>query len=410
MISSPQHAERNMKFLGYSDQGGRPDGCQIMVENGVAYVGHLFSKGVSVIDVSNPQAPRPLNFLPVNPASWSIHLQTHGDLMLVAEEFDLSTLPDGEAKMRQYTRQGLDSRAFGRRGEDYSAGLRVYDISDAANPKSIAFMEVDGLGLHRLWWDGGRYAYASALLDGYTDHILIIIDLDKPSKPVEVGRWWLPGMWAAGGEALQTNSRVALHHAVVSGDTAYGSWRDAGITLLDVGDRQNPGLIAHRNWSPPFGGATHSALPLPDRNLLIVADEARDEPSREQMKHTFVLDIRHPGNPATIATLPTPSDQNYLTKGGQFGPHNLWENRPGKFVSSSIIFATYQNAGVRAFDLSNPFRPEELGFFVPGQSAASRKSEAGKGTLHSVDAFVDADGRVYVTDFFGGLHIAQCEF
>ena len=37
--------------------------------------------------------------------------------------------------------------------------------------------EVEGLGLQRIWYDGGRYAYASALLDGYTDHILLIIDM-----------------------------------------------------------------------------------------------------------------------------------------------------------------------------------------------------------------------------------------
>src|SRR6516164_4214925 len=44
-------------------------------------------------------------------------------------------------------------------------------------------------------------------------------------------------------------------------------------------------------------------------------------------------------------------------KGGNFGPHNLWENRPGAFQSSSIIFATLHNAGVRAYDIANPFAP-----------------------------------------------------
>ena len=54
-------------------------------------------------------------------------------------------------------------------------------------------MEVPGLGLHRIWWTGGRYAYASALLDGFTDHILIVIDMADPTRPREVGRWWIPG-------------------------------------------------------------------------------------------------------------------------------------------------------------------------------------------------------------------------
>ena len=53
-------------------------------------------------------------------------------------------------------------------------------------------MEVEGLGLHRIWWTGGRYAYASALLDGFIDHILIVIDMADPTKPHEVGRWWIP--------------------------------------------------------------------------------------------------------------------------------------------------------------------------------------------------------------------------
>ena len=57
----------------------------------------------------------------------------------------------------------------------------------------------------------------------------------------------------------------ALHHAVVADDVAYGSWRDGGLTILDVKDKTAPKLIAHRNWCPPFGGGTHSALPLRSR-------------------------------------------------------------------------------------------------------------------------------------------------
>ncbi len=47
---APTHA-RNMRLLSVSDQGGRPDGVQLMVHRGYAYVGHIFSKGFSVIDL-----------------------------------------------------------------------------------------------------------------------------------------------------------------------------------------------------------------------------------------------------------------------------------------------------------------------------------------------------------------------
>ncbi len=182
--------------------------------------------------------------------------------------------------------------------------MRVYDIKDPANPRAIGFLEVEGLGLHRIWWVGGRYAYASALLDGFTDHILIIIDMQDPTRPREVGRWWVPGMHAAGGETPSWTGRTALHHAVVSDDVAYGSWRDGGLTILDVKDKSAPRLIAHRTWCPPFGGGTHSALPLHDRGLCVVADEATQNIDQEQMKRIWMFDIRTPQNPVSDRNLP----------------------------------------------------------------------------------------------------------
>jgi hypothetical protein len=35
---------RNMRLVGFSDQGGRPDGNQLMVHRGYAYVGHMYSQ------------------------------------------------------------------------------------------------------------------------------------------------------------------------------------------------------------------------------------------------------------------------------------------------------------------------------------------------------------------------------
>lgn len=399
---------KNFEFVGYSDQGGKPDGVQIMVERGYAYVAHLFSGGVSVLDVRNPAKPTLVKFLPVHPRSWSIHLQTHGNLMLVIEEFNFYSVFVKEQDYYGHSIEGMDSSKFGRNGTDYSGGMRVYDISNPADPKPIGFMPVEGLGLHRIWWVGGRYAYASAILDGFTDHILVIIDMLNPARPVIVGKWWIPGMWVAGGERHNFSGRVALHHAVISGDVAYGCWRDGGVTLIDIGDKANPKLISHCNWSPPFAGGTHSALPLPDRDLLVVADEAVRNVEDEPYKHIWVLDMRSPMHPATISTFPKPGDQDYSAKGGHFGPHNLHENRPGSFQSSNIVFATYQNAGVRVFDISNAFRPEEVAYFVPPSPAQWVDPRPDiKRVIHSADLYVDKSGLVYVTDYNAGTYIAQ---
>ena len=182
-------------------------------------------------------------------------------------------------------------------------------------------------------------------------------------------------------------------------------------TILDVADKARPRLVAHRNWYPPFAGGTHSALPLHDRGLLVVADEAVQNINVEPLKYTWVLDIRAPENPVTIATMPVPSDQDYVAKGGHFGPHNLWENRPEGYRSSRYVFATYQNAGLRVYDIANPFRPEEVGWFVPPLPRRMLDTRPGIiPQLHTADVYVDASGLAYVSDFNAGLYIARNEW
>lgn len=112
----------------------------------------------------------------------------------------------------------------------WSAGLRVFDISTPDKPREIGFLSLSGIGIHRIWYVGGRWAYVSALIDGFTDYIFLTIDLADPRKPEVAGRWWLPGMNQAAGEKPDwpEGKRYALHHAIVAGDTAYGSWRDGG--------------------------------------------------------------------------------------------------------------------------------------------------------------------------------------
>ncbi len=399
---------RNIDFVSRSDQGGRGDGVQIMVHKGHAYIGHMFSNGVTIINVTDPKNPRPVNFLPTPPNTWALHLQTHEDLLLVVNAVNLfgSSLYANEAEY--YTKS--ISETFGQQNRDFSAGLRVYDISRPEQPHEIGFMPVEGLGLHRLWYVGGRYVYASALLDGYTDYIFLVIDMADPAHPKEAGRWWLPGMWRAGGEVPSWGAgrRYALHHAIVADTIAYGSWRDGGLTLLDVSNPSQPRLLAHRNWCPPFGGGTHTSLPLPDRQLVIVADEAIADNCADQVKYTWVVDVRELTNPVTISTFPTPSEEDYCAKGGHFGPHNLHENRPGSFQSSELIFVTYQNAGVRVFTIKNPFRPEEVAYFVPPPPERMFDTRPNRPrVIQSCDVFVDHEGLMYVTDYNAGLYILQ---
>ena len=409
MRTDPPAAEvaRGFVPLGWSDQGGRPDAMQLQHQDGYVYVGHLFSGGFSVIDARDPRDLRPVGFTAAPPDTWNIHLQAADDLLLVVHAKDLWREFRSES---DYYAGSVGTRLAGAR-QDWSAGVAVHDVSDRANPRQIAFLSVEGVGVHRLWYTGGRWAYASVLPDGFTDYVLRTIDLADPARPRWAGEWWLPGMHTAGGEEPGWDTerwRYALHHAIVSGDTAYASWRDGGLTLLDLSDREQPELIVHRNWSPPYGGGTHTALPLPGRELLVVADEATADDLADGLKRVWVFTITEPANPVSIATFPTPADRDYTGKGGHFGPHNLHENRPGSFVSESLVFATYQNAGVRAVDISDPYRPLEQGAFVPPPPARLVDPRPGRPrVVQTADVFVTAEGVVFCTDYNAGLYSAE---
>jgi hypothetical protein len=411
-LPTPDHA-RNMRLLGYSDQGGRPDGVQIMVERGFAYIGHMFSKGFSVVDVRNPRAPKPVDHIAAPPGTWNIHLQVHGDLLLVINAKDMfaeAAFADERAYYRNQVGTVVgtaDARAATR---DWTAGLAVYDISVPAQPRRIGFMPVEGGGIHRIWYTGGRWAYVSALLDGFTDYIFMTVDMADPARPREAGRYWLPGMHRAAGEtpSWPASRRYGLHHAIVHGDIAYGAWRDAGLVMIDVKDRARPELIVHRNWSPPFGGGTHNCLPLPDRDLLVVLDEAVLDHQEDGLKLIWLFDVREPRNPVSIATFPTPSEAVYKAKGAHFGPHNIHENRPGSLVSSELIFATYQNAGVRVFDIRDRYRPVEVAALVPPAPQRLIDHRPNRAcVIQSTDVFVDRNGIVYCTDYNAGLYIME---
>ena len=139
---------KNIDFVSYSDQGGRGDGVQIMVHKGHAYIGHMFSNGVTILDVADPKHPRPVNFLLTPPNTWSLHLQAYGDLLLVVNAVNIYSENIHIDKTEYYSQSFADT--FGKQQLEFAAGMRVYDISQPAQPREIGFMPVEGYGLHRL--------------------------------------------------------------------------------------------------------------------------------------------------------------------------------------------------------------------------------------------------------------------
>jgi hypothetical protein len=89
----PSYAQ-NMRIIGYSDQGGRSDGQQVMVHRGYAYIGHVCSQGFSVVDVRDPTRPKFVTYVKNPPNTWSRHLQVHDDLLLLVHSRDMFVQPE----------------------------------------------------------------------------------------------------------------------------------------------------------------------------------------------------------------------------------------------------------------------------------------------------------------------------
>ena len=397
-------ASRGIRFVSHSDMNGRADGVQIMVHRGFAYVGHGYSNGITTLDVRDAKHPKVVDFIACAQGTRALHLQTHEDLLLAVNAPSVWTMQVLSEK--DYFGGSPAERL---KGAGFTAGIRVYDISRPEKPREIGFLPVDGIGPHRIWYVGGRYAYASIHFADVSDHVLAVIDMTDPKKPRVAGRCWIPGMGPGESPTWAAGKRYALHHALVDGDIAYGAWRDGGLTVIDLKDKTKPKILAHRT-PQPGGGGTHSPLPLPDRKLLVLADEPTFANCKEGRRHVWTYDISRPADPKVLARFPEPEEADYCAKGGFFGPHNLHENRPGSFQSSQLVFATYYNAGVRAFDIADAAKPREVAFYVPPNPAKMVDPRPNRPqVLQCGDCYVDKSGLMYLTDQNAGLNILQFE-
>ena len=120
-------------------------------------------------------------------------------------------------------------------------------------------------------------------------------------------------------------------------------------------------------------------------------------------KLIWMVYIRDETNPVIISTFPMPELELYNDRPGRFGAHNVHENQPAptSMQDETLIYGTFFNAGVRIFDTSNPFQPEEIAYFVP-----QKLDDASSVGIN--DVYVDENGIIYAVDRVkGGLYILE---
>ncbi len=306
------------------------------------------------------------------------------------------------------------------------AGVELFDISTPETPKRIAFFDRSGpasRGVHQLWYADGEYIHMSSgapdskPTNAKDDQFYQCIDVRNPSKPVEVGRWWLPGTQEGDNVAppvrhtgASIDSGFRPHNTNVypqRPDRVYMGYLDGGMITLDISDKAHPQMVSRWDYHPPYPGFTHTVVPFFERNLLIVSDEATRNDGGDWPKLVWIVDNRVEENPVPIGTCPIPPVEAFSRRGGRYGAHNLWENLPkeGCWKSETIVLGTFFNGGLRAFDLSNPLQPKEVAYFAP------QVNNAPTGACQINDVFVDDRGIVFAVDrHVGGLYALEMDF
>jgi hypothetical protein len=363
---------KNVKLVGRTDLAG---GGQVVVENGYAYVGHMDPPhGTTILDVKDPKHPKVVVEIEIPKGVHSHKVRVSGDVMLVNLE-------------RYQSKEKLPT------------GLKIYDITNREKPKEIAFVETNG-GVHRFTFDG-RYAYLSVHLEGYRGRIPMIFDLKDPTRPTEVGRWWMPGQWIGGGETPTWEGTAhQCHHPIRYGDRLYVSYWHGGFVILDIADMSKPKFIGGLNWSPPYPSPIHTTVPIPwklmGRDMMVVVDEEAGKRAPAPPAFMWMVDITEEKQPVSVSTY-NPEAAFSIAPGHQYGAH-----QPAEQVYDNKMFVTWFSGGLRVVDISNPYRLKEVGYYVP-------KPGRGQTKVKSNDVYRADNGLIYLVDRLDGLEILESE-
>ena len=446
MSSRNEMLMKNIEYVGYTDLNRKPGFQMAMYKSPEGryyiYTASFRDNGYNIVDVTDPEHPV---------SQWM-----EGDW--IGEVHDGQSLPKIQAADgKLLTFYGGTMRVLhGTHEMPFWGGMKIYDIAeDPLHPKFLGQFECeDGPGAHRSFYSGGDYVYVVGSKRNYLGYIIRIVDISDPTNPVEVGSFWDDGQYLANkkaGEIPEVGTEEfmklpTMHAVTVKDDVIYAAFPNVGFVLIDVKDKTRPHLIGKLPLNPPFGNgqggaAVHTAMPLGDRPYAIVTTEAErvryfDENREDGMFHRIttqpmniigMVETVDPENPSLIAVFPYPEVPEGYTHGDNFnivdgtravfGPHNMFDafGQDCYEKRDDRVYNCYFHAGLRVYDVSDPFVPKEIAYFLPPDPQGDNWFDNDEGTLLpgpkvaiTEDVIVDDRGYIYLTTFQDGMYIVRC--
>ena len=186
----------------------------------------------------------------------------------------------------------------------------------------------------------------------------------------------------------------------------------------------------------PVNGA-HTSFPIgkilvPDffvndqgqvRDFVVVTSEETSNQCTGPRNLTYMVEVTEGVSGEAAGTTRPQSQANFQVLeesgefcdvGGRFGPHATNEEFGPPFYQK-IVFVSYFDAGVRAVDVRDPFRPTEVAFFIPATNANTDfrcVDDTNPGTckiaIQTNNVATDDRGFIYIVDRADtGLHVLQ---
>jgi hypothetical protein len=386
---------KDMALVGYDDLQNRSAYHPVIHHQGdrfVAYIGHhggsalnpltgkVEPNGTSIVDVTDPRKPKYLAHVPGSPEGAG---ETGGAQMV--------RVCDGKGFSKGDPNKTYLLRTLGNEGHE------VLDVTDPSNPKKLSTVISGQTSTHKNWWEcdtGIAYIVTYKKQDGWRSRGVKIYDLSDPEKPRFIRDYGLIGQEpGAKGEPIPQ----PLHGPIRLGNRVYFGYGTSISGTLQIVDRDKllRGNPASANpFAPtaenilyaqlgrldlyPNTGA-HTAFPVlgltiaefgkmekgKTADFVVVVNESTQNECREYRHMVFFVDVTDETRPFSVSNFDVAeASGDFCARGGCFGAHSSNESFTPIYYKR-LIFVTYFNAGVRAVDIRDPYRPKEVAYYIP---------------------------------------------
>jgi hypothetical protein len=390
----------SVEIVGHHDLGGRGMSSAIAIADDTIYVGsRIDDRSILILDVSDPSTPVQVGEIPGALGMSSRELRAVADLnLLVVLSLRCDPMLHGCSET-------------GGRPE----AIELFDITDRAAPVLTATYPIKGStffprGPHEFYLrrDGERVLIFVAAPPASPS--LEVIDATDKANPVKFAEWdprdaGLPG--DGGADDI-------LHSVSVSidGQRLFLSHQLSGLLVADASALPAITLMTPPanalDFSPPGTVGPHSAVEVPNRDLVVITEEVYPAPYGTGCPwgKLRIADVSDPTAPVLLsefgvaendpATCAQPNERVAFTA------HNAT-------ATENLAFVTWYSAGLQIIDLEDPAAPRSLVDFRPEPLASVITEDPSLGAV-PVEMWsypVIKDGLVYVVDTRNGLYILR---